>query len=219
MPSVSPPLLTLHDLSVAAGGQTLLSHINIELRAGELVALSGPSGCGKTTLLRAICALDDSVSGEVKLKNQTPAQWGFPDFRRRVLLVDQRPLLFDATVEANLRRPFSYRSAREAFPHTRALELLQRLGIDSRRITQNARLLSVGEQQRVCLIRALLLDPDVLLLDEPTSALDGHAVADVETLIREYLAERGAAAFVVTHSPQQARDWCDREVNVQIFQP
>lgn len=218
MPATSP-LLTLHDLSVAAGGHPLLSQINLELHAGELVALTGPSGCGKTTLLRAICGLDDPTSGEVRLQNQTPAQWGYPDFRRRVTLVDQRPLLFDATLEANLRRPFGYRSARAAFPEARARELLERLNIDAHRWTQNARSLSVGQQQRVSLIRALLLAPDVLLLDEPTSALDGGAVTDAEILIREYLTQRGAAGLVVTHSPQQAQKWCDREIDVGVFRP
>ena len=211
----SAPLFAARNLGVAAGGQPLLCGVNLELKPGELVALTGPSGCGKTTLLRALCALDDPTSGEVKLENQTPAQWGYPEFRRRVLLVDQRPILFDATLEANLRRPFGYRSTRQTFPFQRALTLLERVGLDAARLNQNARSLSVGQQQRASLVRALLLEPRVFLMDEPTSALDGEAVAEVESLIREELRNRGAAGLVVTHSRAQARGWCDREVDVR----
>ena len=213
-PTATSPLLTVRDLSVAAGGQTLLAQINFELRAAELVALTGPSGLGKTTLLRALCGLDEPTSGMVELENQTPAQWGHPAFRRRVLLVDQRPILFDATLEANLRRPFEFRSAQTQFSRERAVELLERVGLNAERLTQNARSLSVGQQQRASLVRALLLEPSVFLFDEPTSALDGEAVAEVEALIREDLSARGAAGLVVTHSAQQAREWCDRQLDV-----
>ena len=215
MPAFAPntPLLGVRNLSVSAGGQTLLCGIHFELGAGELVALTGPSGIGKTTLLRALCGLDDPTGGEVKLLNQTPQEWGYPNFRRRVLLVDQRPILFDDTLEANLRRPFLYRSAREEFPHARAVELLERVGLGAQRLTQNARSLSVGQQQRASLVRALLLEPNVFLLDEPTSALDGEAVSEVENLIRQELQRRGAAGLVVTHSRAQAARWCDRALD------
>ncbi len=211
------PIFTVRQLGVAAGGVPLLQNVNFDLRATELVALTGPSGAGKTTLLRALCGLDDPTSGEVKLEDQTPQQWGYTEFRRRVLLVDQRPVLFDASLEANLRRPFSYQSARGEFPLERAVWLLERVGLDAARLPQNARSLSIGQQQRASLVRALLLEPQVFLLDEPTSALDGEAVAEVEVLIREDLATRGAAGLVVTHSRAQAQTWCDRELDVAVW--
>ena len=208
------PLLAARGLGVMAGGQALLSNVELDLNAAELVALVGPSGCGKTTLLRAICALDDATAGEVLLQSRAPREWGYPEFRRRVLLVDQRPILFDDSLEANLRRPFAYRSAPAAFPRERALALLERVGLGTARLTQNARSLSIGQQQRASLVRALLLEPLIFLLDEPTSALDGEAVAEVEAVIREDLSARGAAALVITHSRAQAQNWCDREIDV-----
>ena len=212
--SMQMPLLALRNLSVAAGGQRLLEGVSFELQAGELVALVGPSGCGKTTLLRALCALDDATAGEVKLRGRAAREWGWAEFRRRVLLVDQRPVLFDDSLEANLRRPFGYRSARAAFSRERAAALLERVGVGAQRLSQNARSLSIGQQQRASLVRALLLEPDVFLLDEPTSALDGQAIVEVEALIGEELRARGAAALVVTHSRAQAQNWCDREIDV-----
>jgi putative ABC transport system ATP-binding protein len=208
------PRLRLQQLAVAAGDIRLLENIDFELHAGELVALTGPSGCGKTTLLRAICGLEDPAAGQVLLRGRLAEAIGWPQFRRSVVLVEQRPVLFDTSVEANLRRPFTYRACGSPFPAERAQALLHRLGIGAHRLRQNARSLSVGQQQRLCLIRALLLDPLVLLLDEPTSALDRDAVADVEDLIREQAEQRGLAALIVTHDRAQADGWCHRRFDL-----
>lgn len=214
----SPPLLRLEGLAVQAGGVPLLRGIDLSLFPGELVALTGPSGCGKTTLLRAICGLNNPLEGRVLLQGKTAENWGWPAFRRQVLLVEQRPLVLEATVEENLKRPFGYRSAVAAgqtFSREAAKRLLERVGLGGgERLSQKARSLSVGQQQRLCLVRALLLEPLVLLLDEPTSALDTDAATVVELLIREYATERGMAALLVTHDTRQADTWCDRRFPV-----
>lgn len=211
---MSGALLTLQGLAVAANGVPLLSRIELALAEGERVAVHGPSGCGKTTLLRAICGLDDPTQGTVRLRGQTPAAIGWPAFRRKVTLVQQRPVLVAGSVAANLRRPFTYRSATFPFPAARARELLDRLGVGAERMDQSAESLSVGQQQRVSLVRALLVAPAVLLLDEPTSALDADAVGAVEGLVREEAEREGRAALIVTHSAEQARRWCDRTLDL-----
>ncbi|HIJ66317.1 MAG TPA: ATP-binding cassette domain-containing protein, partial [Candidatus Hydrogenedentes bacterium] len=164
--------LEVRNLAVGAAGGAILTGVNLTAAPGELVAVTGPSGCGKTTLLRTVAGLLDALSGTIHLDGHTPAAFGWPQYRRRVVLVDQQPVLLDRSVEENLKRPFSYQSANGGFPAARARTLLDRLGLEPDRWDQRARALSVGQQQRVCLVRALLLAPALVLLDEPTSALD-----------------------------------------------
>ena len=207
-------MLQLTDIAVEAGGKALLAGLGIDLAPGELLALRGPSGCGKTTLLRAINGLSDALAGTVRLDGEAPADIGWPVFRRRVILVEQRAVLLEGSVRTNLERPFGYHSAGDGFPHERSLELLQRLGLTGDHLNQEARSLSEGEQQRVSLVRALLVDPSVLLLDEPTSALDESTVTRVEALIRDEAERRGLSALIVTHDRIQAERWCHRTIDL-----
>lgn len=214
------PLLEVERLAITAGGVRLCENITFTLVPGERIAVVGPSGSGKTTLLRALCGLDDAAAGTARLQGKTPEDWTWPLFRRNVILVEQKPALLEETVESVLRRPFQYRAAANAsFPEARACELLDRLAVGAERMTQPARSLSVGQQQRVCLVRALLLHPLVLLLDEPTSALDTEAVAAVEALLEEEGATRGLAALVVTHDLRQVQEWCHRRLDLRAFAP
>ncbi len=210
-----PPLLEARDLSVTAAGVLLHSHLSFALERGELAAVTGPSGAGKTTLLRTVCGLQDPAAGEVLLDGRDAAAWGWPQFRCRLVLVSQKPILMAMTVEDNLRRPFSYQAAASApFPVPEARRLLDELGVGTQCWTQDAQTLSVGQQQRVSLIRALLLEPPALCLDEPTSALDPDSAARVQALLSRLASERGLAALVVTHSPQQAQEWCSRQIRL-----
>jgi putative ABC transport system ATP-binding protein len=197
---MSAPRLSLTAFAAAAGDVRVIEDVALDLPAGHLVALKGPSGCGKTTLLRAIAALDDPAGGEVRLDGETPEEIGYPAFRRRCPLVHQQPVLSEDTVRNNLQRVFTYESAGEsAFDEDTARDLLGELRIESARWDQNASSLSVGQQQRVCLVRALLMAPKVLLLDEPTSALDAEAVSAVAELLRRFADEQNLSALVVAH--------------------
>lgn len=202
------PLLELREVAVGAGGKTLLHGVNLRLERGEIVGLYGASGCGKTSLLRVMAGLDDALSGTVFLEKLTPDNWTYPLFRRRVIYVEQRPILFDGTIEENLQRPFCYRSTTHAFPSERAAQLLKQLQLPHDQ-SQNARTLSQGQQQRLALIRALLLSPPVLLLDEPTSALDAESINVVETLLQAEV-QNGLAILMVTHDRAQAARLCHR---------
>ncbi|MFC1746661.1 ATP-binding cassette domain-containing protein, partial [Candidatus Riflebacteria bacterium] len=103
------------------------------------------------------------------------------------------------------------------FPEETALQLMQELGLEEEFMQREAGLLSVGEQQRVCLIRALLAEPDILLLDEPTSSLDERARVLVEKLILSLAREKKISALIVTHSISQAKSWCDRQIDLTEF--
>jgi ABC-type iron transport system FetAB ATPase subunit len=215
--SANEPALQLRGLTVVAGGRILLASIDLELVAGELVALSGPSGCGKTTLLRTITGLCDPAAGEIRLQGQCPGELKWPCYRRRTLLVDQRPILLAGTVQDNLARPFRYRIATRPFPQGEALQLLEQFGLAADVLMQQARSLSQGQQQRVSLVRALLLEPRVLLLDEPTSALDEEAATSVERLLQQESQRRQLAGLIVTHDRRQAERWCHRVFDLRPF--
>lgn len=208
-------LLQLQDLTVAYHGVRLLAGLNLELAAGEFVGLRGPSGCGKTTLLRVVCRLDDPVTGEIIYKNRTTCD--IPTYRREVVYVQQVPALLDGTIEDNLKRPFHYRISRSGYPANRVGKLLDTLLVGSERITQAARSLSEGQKQRVCLIRALLLEPEVLLLDEPTSALDEDAAAAVEDVLSGERDARKLSVLLISHDAAQAERLCDRIIELKPF--
>ena len=212
--SSTTPVLTVRNLSIAAGGQIVQQGVSVDLQQGELVAVTGPSGSGKTTFLRTVVGLQDAVEGSILLFERPASSWGWPRYRRKVVLVSQQPALFDATVEDNLRRPFGYQASKDAphFQRDLAIRLLDELAVGADRIDKDASTLSVGQKQRVSLIRALLLTPDVLCLDEPTSALDVDSVALVQNVISAEAATRGLAALIVTHNVEQADHWCHRKI-------
>ncbi len=205
-------------MEVIIGGVRLLCDVAFSVARGELLGLMAPSGRGKTTLLRTAAGLIDGGTGRILLHGRPPEHYGWPAFRRRVVLVGQKPALLDASVEANLRRPWRYASAAGTFPEAEAGALLERLGLDGAALSQQAHTLSVGQQQRVCLVRALLLEPDALLLDEPTSALDEDAAAAVEHTLREQAETRGMAAVVVSHDRAQMARLCARSVELAPYQ-
>jgi len=207
-------ILSIEDFAVSAGGVSLMEGLALDLRQGEIVAVVGISGCGKTTLLRAIAGLIDADRGAVRLKGRVPEEIGWPTYRRRVVHVEQRPVMLDANVRDNLSRPFAYRAARTPFPERRALDLLEKLGLYGSAMDANARTLSGGQQQRVSLTRALLIGPEAALLDEPTNALDEDTALLAENLIRAETRDRGMAALVVTHDKSQADRWCDRIISL-----
>ncbi len=209
------PLLDIQGLSIRAGSEVLLEDVSFHLHSGQRLAVVGPSGCGKTTLLRAIAGLIDSAAGTVQLRGQSPEQIGWPAYRRQVVLVAQKPVLPDLTVADALRQPFGYAAAEGAeFPQSQARQWLERLRVDPGRWDQPARSLSVGQQQRVCLVRALLVEPAVVLLDEPTSALDEQAMQAVEDLLTDLAEPEGLAVVVVSHSRSQAQRMCSQTVDL-----
>ncbi|MCH7958644.1 MAG: ATP-binding cassette domain-containing protein [Candidatus Hydrogenedentes bacterium] len=217
--STVPPLLQVEDFVVEAGDTLLIEGLSFALAPGEILGLIGPSGCGKSTLLKCIAGLRDPVAGRVTLDAKDPDGQNWPDFRKRVILVDQQPVLLEGTTEENLERPFQYQANADDYPTARAVSLLNSVRIGISKLRQSAVELSVGEKQRVCLVRALLLEPSVLLLDEPTAALDDLSGMSVEGLIREEVTKRRAAAIIVTHDRGQIRRICDREILLEAYRP
>lgn len=195
-------------LVVGYPDRELVRDASFALQPGERVALRGPSGSGKTTLLRTLSGLMAARGGELRLDERTPTELGWPLYRRRVVQVAQTPVWLGGTLREELARSFAYRSADTEFPVDRARDWLARLRVDVG-LDRPAGELSVGQAQRVALVRAALVGPSVLLLDEPTSALDDEAEAAVESWLSE-LSAAGTALLVVTHDDAQERRLCER---------
>jgi putative ABC transport system ATP-binding protein len=197
-------LFSLDAVSLTRGGDRVLSDLSIEIPVGR-TAVVGPSGSGKSSLLRLLNRLADPDSGRVLLHGRDVRDDDVLALRRRIVLVPQLPAPLAETVAGDVRY---------AAPEADVDALLQRAGLDASYADRPTDRLSVGEQQRVMLARALALDPEVLLLDEPTSALDAAARDAVEATIASLSADGARSIVVVTHDPAQAERLADQQVRL-----
>jgi len=185
------------------GGVRALDGVCLAVGDGELVGVVGPSGSGKSTLLRCLNRLVEPTAGRVRFDGRDFRSLDPRELRRRAALVMQTPVLFEGSVRDNLlvRPP----GASGDFSPARLASALVDVGLDPELLDRDAATLSGGEKQRVTIARALLGNPQALLLDEPTSALDPPNVALVaETVSR--LRERYQLTIVaVTHQPDLVR--------------
>lgn len=191
--------------------------LDLELQDGERLAVAGPSGAGKTLLLRTLAALEPLVEGEIRFQGRPLAQWHIPRYRAAVLYLPQAAVLAEGTVEEALRFPFTFRVHRlagRAYDRERARRLLDSLtrGDLLDRPTGD---LSGGEAQVVALVRALLLEPTLLLLDEPTASMDEGLAEAAERLVAEWLAEPGRAVIWTSHRGDRLDRVTDRVVRLE----
>jgi len=188
---------------VVRSGRRVLDEVTASVPAAGITVVSGPSGAGKTTLLRLCNRLEVPDAGTICYRGQALDALDPLVLRRRVGMVFQRPTPFPGSVAANLA---------VAHPEGGAEELamaLDRVALDPGLLDQEARTLSGGELQRMCLARTLVTRPETLLLDEPTSALDAQPKQVFENTARD-LAAQGITIIWVTHDDAQARRVADR---------
>jgi putative ABC transport system ATP-binding protein len=186
----------------------VLSGLDARVDAGATAVL-GRSGAGKSTLLRLLNRLADPDSGSVRFRGRDVRELPVLELRRRVALVPQLPAPLPGTVAFNVE--FGPGLCDREADVARALSLA---GLDRSFADREVEELSVGEQQRVMLARALALEPEVMLLDEPTAALDESARAGVERTIASLADRPGASMVVVTHDRAQADRLAERTIEL-----
>lgn len=182
----------------APPGSAPLGPFDLDVCAGESVALLGPSGAGKSRLLRAVADLDPNV-GEVILAGKRRETFAAPHWRRRVVYVPAESGWWLDTVGDHFDNP------------TAVIDIAGRMDIDKKAMSWQVARLSTGERQRLALARALALEPTILLLDEPTSGLDAKTTAAVEAELRRHLAA-GTGMLIVTHDEDQAKRLTNRRM-------
>jgi len=204
--STTPPAqhLALRGVSFSYPGapRKILDNAHLDVPRGAFVLLTGPSGAGKSTLLRLFCRLEEPQSGQVLPGGARVDALPAPRLRRRVSYLQQTPAVVPGNVRENLLLPFSFKSA-EGEPRPdddTLLGMLARLAANDVPLDQEAATLSVGQRQRLCLARALLTRPEVLLLDEPVSALDPDSARAVLDAAESFCLEAGGTALLVSHA-------------------
>lgn len=178
----------------------ILHQVCMTIPAGRITVLIGPSGCGKTTLLRLINRLEEPSGGRILLGNRDIALLDPLHLRQMVGMVPQKPFMFAGTVLDNLRYPFILRRQSPPSPTDPSwVEYLAMVDLSNDCLLRQAGSLSLGQQQRVGLVRALLCQPQVLLLDEPTSALDRPSADRFARLIQSLCRQNHLTLLLVTH--------------------
>jgi putative ABC transport system ATP-binding protein len=184
-----------------------LKGIDLEIRNGEMVAISGPSGSGKSTLMNLIGCLDTATSGSYHLRGEAVSGLSREELagirNRRVGFIFQSfNLLPQISAYENVEMPLLFGGMSRNKRRARVLELMERVGL-SDRVEHKPTELSGGEMQRVAIARALAMDPDIILADEPTGNLDTTSGSDIMNLFQE-LWEQGHTILVITHDPALA---------------
>ena len=210
-------LLEARGLSFRIDSRTLWQGFELMLQAGERLGITGPSGSGKTLLLRTLAGLEPLQSGELLLDGRAMAHWSTPEFRAQVLYVPQRPAWREGTVDAALRAPFAFDVRRgHGFPDKLARKLLHAVGRGEDFLKQPTERLSGGEAQIAAVVRALLIEPKVLLLDEPTASLDRATACAIEDLIMHWVSASPDRAYIWTsHDRTQLERISDRLLTLE----
>ena len=200
-------LLRIEHLKKEYPGVTPLRDVNLEVRKGDVIAIIGPSGTGKSTLLRMINRMEEATSGRIFFRNEeiTSPLCQIHQLRQKIGMIFQSFNLFShlTIVENIMAAPVDLLGVPRQTAYDRAKSLLARVSLESKAFSYPDEL-SGGQKQRIAIVRALAMEPEILLLDEPTSALDPTMTGEVESVIRR-VAKSGVTMMLVTHDMNLAR--------------
>lgn len=196
------------------GEVVALDHCDLDVKKGEVVAIIGPSGSGKSTLLRSLNLLEEPTVGEIYFEGVELAskKVDINRHRQKMGMVFQHFNLFPhkTVIENIMIAPVTLKLKTQQEAQAQAVKLLERVGLADKK-DEYPNMLSGGQKQRIAIVRALAMEPEVMLFDEPTSALDPEMVGEVLDVMRE-LAGEGMTMIVVTHEMGFAREVADRVI-------
>jgi phospholipid/cholesterol/gamma-HCH transport system ATP-binding protein len=208
-------MVRVHDLVVGFGQQTVLDHLSLDVRRGEILGVVGASGSGKSVLLRTIIGLIPKQHGSIAIAGANGGAadaWAPPSLARRWGILFQQGALFSSlTVRQNIQFPLreNLRLSEELLEELANVKL-EMVGLNRRDGDKFPSEISGGMTKRAALARALALDPELVFLDEPTSGLDPIAAGEFDALIRTLQQTLGLTVFMVTHDLDSLNTVCDR---------
>jgi D-methionine transport system ATP-binding protein len=191
--------------------RTLLTDISVAIAQGSKTALIGATGSGKTTFLRLLNRLTDPSVGTIFLNSKNIQEIPIQTLRRKVMLVPQEPSLLGLTVTESLSYPLKLQNLPQIEIDTRSQKWIDKLQIDRKLLNRSELELSLGQRQWIAIARALIMEPEVLLLDEPTSALDrglSHLLLDTLTELTQL--PQPVTVVMINHQLDLVQTWCDR---------
>ena len=203
-------LLKVENLYKSFGDIEVLHNINFEINKGDIVVIIGPSGSGKSTFLRCLNFLEKPTNGKILL-NEKEMKDNL-ELHKKIGMVFQSFNLFsNLTVLENITlAPIKTKQLSEKEAQNEAMKLLRMIGLEDKKDVYPDNL-SVGQKQRVAIIRSLIMNPEIMLFDEPTSALDPEMIEEVLTLMKE-VAQKGMTMVIVTHELDFANDIANKVV-------
>lgn len=205
-------IIEVKNMTKAFKDNVVLEGINTKINKGDVVAIIGPSGCGKSTFIRTLNLLEQPTSGEILVDgvNLCDKKVNINEMRQKVGMVFQHFNLFpNLTIKQNITlAPVKTKKMSQEEADEKAMELLERVALADK-ADAYPDTLSGGQKQRIAIVRALAMNPEVLLFDEPTSALDPEMVGEVLNLMKD-LAKQGMTMVVVTHEMEFAREVANR---------
>jgi putative ABC transport system ATP-binding protein len=182
------------------GGMPVLKGLNLEIKKNQLVIVNGESGAGKSSLLKLFNRFNDVTDGRIVFNNKEISEYRIDELRKAILYLPQIPYTVEGTIEDNLTFPFSFQVHKDKkYDANKAGEWLNYFQLNLP-VNHEALKLSVGQRQRIALIRAMLLKSEVLLLDEPCSALDSANRKLIEQKIESLIEAREVTVIMATHS-------------------
>jgi len=196
-------MIVLNRITFSYPGATkaLFKDLSFSFKEGRFYLITGPSGAGKSSLLRLITHLESPDSGEILFQGKPVLSYDLPGIRNRILYIQQTPTSISGSVRENLLFPYAYKAnKKKQVPDDQILLgamngfMLKDINLDD-----HVETLSVGQLQRICIIRGLLLDPQVLLLDEPTSALDPESRRIVEDSAENFIKGEKNTVIMISH--------------------
>lgn len=202
--------IIIKNLQKSYKDKMVLSIDSLELSGGKIMGIVGPNGAGKSTLINIISGLDKDFNGEVMYNNKPLDD----DIYKKITLVFQKSYLFRRSVYENITYPLKIRGLSKSEIEKRADNIIDRLEIKELK-NKKGHLLSGGESQKVSLARALVFEPELLLLDEPTASIDPDSIRIMEREILRYNKEKAGTVIIITHNMEQAKRICDEVLYLQ----
>jgi len=206
-------IIQLSNVAMSFGDRILFENFDLVLNQNEIVGLTGGSGSGKSTILRIVVDLLTPESGIITVLGKPISEWDPRELRRNVILVPQESQMFAGTIRDNL--VWGLSKHEETIDDDSLCEILGEVKLDSLKLDDEAFNLSGGEKQRIAIARALVMNPEALLLDEPTAALDEEAALAVENVLNDVIRKRQIGILIVTHNKDQAHRFTSRIIEME----